>query len=202
MQAPDPAYASALGWSGPSSVSVSMETELSIFRSEACARRPPPLDAPHRCNRHGARASCLGEARRQRRVGPGGWRGRLDHSLPTLAGWLGPRDFGPIPRPARPRLGSAPRSGDEESQRASQLLLTCSPTAQAALGRRPRSPGPREGRDDPCWPEPWWLRRTGPTQPFVSEHPKPGGRPVSLWETSKNSLSLRRCWTVGTRPFS
>lgn len=181
-------------------MSVSVKTELSVFRSEACARRPPTLDVPHRCSRRGARASCLGEAGRQRRVGRGVWCGRLGRS--PLAWWRGLRDFGPIPRPARPRLRAAPGSGDKDSQHASQLLLTCRPTAQAALGRRPRSPGPRQRGDDPCWPERWWLRRTGPAQPFVPEHSRPGESPVSLWETSKNSLSLRRCWTVGTRPFS
>lgn len=181
---------------------VSVETELSVFRGEACARRPPPLDAPHRCSRRGAPADCLGDAGRQRRIGRGGWRGRLGRPLPTLAGWRGLRDFGPIPRPAKPRLWSAPGSGDESQRADLELLLTWSSTEQAALGRRPRSPGPREGLDDPCWPEPWWLRRTGPAQPFVPEHPRPGGLLVSLWEASKNSLSLRRCWTVGTRPFS
>lgn len=71
---------------------------------------------------------------------------------------LGRGNPAPLPAPAPP-----PR------------VVAC-PKAPAALGRRPRAAGPREGPDDPCWPEPRRLPRPGPAQPLRLES-QPWGTP-------------------------
>lgn len=102
-----------------------------------------------------------------------------------------------VPGRPQPRLPSAAGPPGGETRRASQPpAAPCGspppqppPAPVAARGQ----PGPREGRDDPCWPEQRKLASAAPPSRSAPSTPGLGGSTPSLWEPWKNSPSLRRC---------
>lgn len=187
---------------------VFVETELPLFRGKACGGRPRSLDIPHGCSRRRARALLgSGEAPRQRQVGRWGMTrepGPLTLNPSPVARTPGLRSSSPpcsAPAPVCPSVlgpekpARLPAPADLELLAPQRRQLWSLPESRRAPARDGMTPAGRSrgGCRDP---------RPGPSQPFVVEHPTRWGRPLNLWETSKNRLSLRRCWAAGTRPVS
>lgn len=168
----------AFGPNGPR-YAASVETQLPIFRERLAAAPLTEASQPSRrsrCRPAPRRGCCSGEARDKGESAAGGERAAPDSLLEPWCpgpseGPETPVQFASIPEPPSKVPGGGTPACPKPAGPRSSLLRSA-----GSCGRLRRAAGPREGRDDPCWPEPRRLSLQTPSRPVpCPQHPNLGG---------------------------
>lgn len=187
----------------PSGVCLGRDTAAGFPRREACGWRPPTRTprtaaARRRARGRGSRGRSETKARRPLVDDAGAWSSQWPGPLARALGSRSTSPAGRAPTPARCRV---PGRGDPARLSAPAAPRGSPPgSASSSLVGARGPPGPRKGRDDPCWREQWRLPSPAPPGRPAPSTLGPGA-PREFAGDLEEQPELGRCRAVGTRPL-